>query len=422
VPVEKRARTRRLNAERLCAHYENENAHTEHVTRLALQLFDAAHRWLGVPGGDRALLEAAGRRHDVAYRIDPVHHRERSAKIAGREGLPGFSADERACIVAVMLLHGGNWKAHPATPRAMRLGAFLRIADGLDRGHLQDAAIINVKKLRKLVRVRVSSDWLSANVARAADKADPWREVFPLGIRLVLAKSRQPRRIVEPGMHLLEAARRLLSVQYKTIIGNVAGAVVGDDPEHLHRIRVAIRRLRCLLRAFRKHLPDTAPIDERLRLFGNALGSARDLDVWVEFLHRTEVANRCWRAFVQHHEQVRRLQLPTVRRELRGARFNALRRRMGKLLRTQLPVLLCAMSPVTLEEFAAKKFLKEVRRVRELASLRREQSPEKLHRLRIELRRARYIGEFFEPVLGAACLRADFIKPRNRSRRFMIWM
>ncbi|HUK83714.1 MAG TPA: CHAD domain-containing protein [Verrucomicrobiae bacterium] len=414
LPVERIGRTRRRTVDQLCARYENENVHTEHVARLALKLFDATHRWLGVTRDERALLEAAGRLHDVAYRIDPVHHRERSAEIAWREGLPGFSTDERACIAAAMLLHGGRWKDQldhrilkrvREPQRAMRLGAFLRVADGLDWGHLQDATIASMKKFRKIIRVTVRSDWLAANVARADDKADLWREVFPVNIRFVLAKSRRPRPVVEPDLHALEAARRLLSVQYKTIVADVDGAVVGDDPEHLHRIRVAIRRLRSLLRAFRKYLPDTGPIDETLRLFGDALGPARDLDVWVAFLRSEEIThvmqdNRRWRAFIQHHEQVRGLQRPTVRRELRGARFHALRRRMAKLLRTELPLLVWARPPVLLEEFAAKKFLKELRRVRALAPLRHSSSPEKLHCLRVALRRARYLGEFFGPVLG----------------------
>jgi CHAD domain-containing protein len=404
-PVEQISNTRRLNAERLCASYHNENAHTEHVTRLALRLFDATHRWLGVPEADRPLLEAACRLHDVAYQLDPIHHRERSAEIAGREGLPGFTANQRACIAAVMLFHAGNWKDQPAVPRAMQLGAFLRIADGLDWGHVQDAKIVGVKKFRQSIRVNVSSDWFAGNLTRADQKADLWRKVFPLDVQFVLAKARRPRPIVEPGLHMLEIARRLLSVQYKTIVADVDGAVVGEDPEHLHRIRVAIRRLRSLLRVFRKCLPDTGSIDETLRQLGSALGPARDLDVWLAFLRSEEITaatqgNRRWREFVQYHEQVRQLQRPTVRRELGRARLNGLRRRMAKLLRTQLPVLLCAPTPVTLAELAAKKFLKELRGIRDLGELRHSASMEKLHRLRIALRRARYLGEFFGPVLG----------------------
>jgi CHAD domain-containing protein len=390
-----------MNIDQLCARYGNENAHTEHVTRLALQLFDATHRVLGIPRADRLLLQAAGRLHDVAYRIDPVHHRERSAEIARRARLPEFSTEERKCIAAIILLHGGNWKRYSVEPRALHLGAILRVADGLDWGHLQDVAIVSTKQFRKLIRVNVSADWLPANVVRADEKADLWREVFPVGIRLVRVKARQSRPILEPDLHVLEAARRLLSVQYKIILADVDGAIAGEDPEPLHRIRVAIRRLRSLLRAFRKYLPDTDPIDDSLRYFGDTLGPARDLDVWVEFLRETTIENRRWRAFVQHHEQLRRLQLPTVRRELRGARFNAFRRRMAMLLRVQLPALISAESPVSLEELAGRKFRKEIRRARELAGSRHSSAPEKLHRLRVELRRARYLGEFFGPVLGA---------------------
>ena len=404
--VERFGKLRRVNTEQLCGRYQNENAHTEQVTRLALALFDAAHRWLDMPAEDCKLLEVASRLHDVAYRVDPVHHVERSAEIALREGLPGLSDNERACVAAIMLLHAGKWKNHAAEPRAMRLGAFLRVADGLDWGHVQDAEIVSAKKLRKSIRVGVRSNWFAGNLARADQKADLWRAVFPLDIRFVLAKSRQPRPMVEPRLHPLEAARRLLSVQYKTILADVNGAIAGDDPEHLHRIRVAIRRLRSLLRTFRKYLPDTGPIDEMLRELGDILGPARDLDVWVAFLRGEEITtvmqgNRRWRAFLQHHEQVRRLQLSTVRRELRGARFNALRRRMAKLLRAQVPVLVLTAPTMTLKEFAVKKFLKEVRRVRDLGELRHSASPDKLHRLRCALRRARYLGEFFGPVLGS---------------------
>jgi CHAD domain-containing protein len=398
-------KARRLCAEQLCAHYQNENAHTDLVTRLALQLFDATHRALGLTASDRALLEQAGRLHDVAYRVDPVHHRERSAEIASREGLPGFSPNDRACIAATMLLHGGNWRNHSAEARAMRLGAILRIADGLDWGHVQDAAITGIRISRKLVRVRVRSDWLPVNVARADQKADLWRAVFPSDIRLELTKSRRPRPMITPRLHPLEAARRLLSVQYKIVLADVDGAIVGDDIEHLHRMRVAVRRLRSLLRAFRKHLPDTGPMDETLAWLGDVLGPARDLDVWAAFLHNNEIAeslkgNRRWLAFVQHHEQVRQLQQPTVQRVLRSARLQGLRRRMAKLLRTQLPSLAQAGTPVSLETLAAKKFLRELRRVNDLGRLRHTTSAGKLHRLRVALRRARYLGEFFEPVLS----------------------
>ena len=48
--------------------------------------------------------------HDVAYRVSPIHHRERIAEIAWRERSNVFSADQRACIAAIILFYGANWK------------------------------------------------------------------------------------------------------------------------------------------------------------------------------------------------------------------------------------------------------------------------------------------------------------------------
>ena len=49
----------RLSVAELCAKYGNEDAHANHVTALALQLFDATRGLVGAPAGDRPLLAAA---------------------------------------------------------------------------------------------------------------------------------------------------------------------------------------------------------------------------------------------------------------------------------------------------------------------------------------------------------------------------
>jgi CHAD domain-containing protein len=58
------------------------------------------------------------------------------------------------------------------------------------------------------------------------------------------------------------------------------GTRLGRDPESLHDMRVAVRRLRALLRAGRELVAsDTAELDERLKELGRILGDVRDLDV-----------------------------------------------------------------------------------------------------------------------------------------------
>jgi CHAD domain-containing protein len=58
------------------------------------------------------------------------------------------------------------------------------------------------------------------------------------------------------------------------------GARLGDDPEHLHDLRVAARRLDAILRQFRSTLPASLlRIRPTLKKILRALGDARDLDV-----------------------------------------------------------------------------------------------------------------------------------------------
>ncbi len=394
----------------LCARYHNEDVHTEHVAALAVHLFDATHRWLGLSGRERRLIEAAARLHDVGYSVDPAKHPARSAAIVRRVRLSGFSRAQRRVMAAAIPFHSGNWTDALQLPhRESALAAFVRVADGLDHGHMQDAAIMEVKRADQTIRVAVQSPHFSFNITRANQKADLWRALFPVNIHFVAAPVRDPQPLVRADMPVGEAARRLMSLQFKTITSNVDGAATGESPEPLHDIRVAIRRLRLLLRVFRKHLPKSSrkPIDAALQQLNRDLGPARDLDVWVEFLESpliqpTMAHSRLWRTFLGHQRQRRSLRQVTVRRCLRGAHFAAVRRRLAWLLRVELPRLTRVEPTGNLAKLATKNLEKELRQALKLGRLRHSDDPDELHRLRIALRRTRYLGEFFGPRLGPA--------------------
>ena len=57
--------------------------------------------------------------------------------------------------------------------------------------------------------------------------------------------------------------------------------------------------------------------------------------------------------------------------------------------------------PGSLPKLAATQFGKALRRAIKQGRFRHSASPKKLHQLRIALRKARYLAEFFGPVLGA---------------------
>src|SRR4029453_8331701 len=99
---------------------------------------------------------------------------------------------------------------------------------------------------------------LAAPPPRAAKRGTP------PGVALGLARGEQVRRplLHDPGVRL------------------------GSDPEELHQMRVATRRLRAFLRAGRDLLDRSwsEPLRDELGWLGRALGPPRDLDVLIERL------------------------------------------------------------------------------------------------------------------------------------------
>jgi len=121
--------------------------HAVHVARLALQLFDALERLHGLGGRDRQLLQVAALLHDIGAFIESKRHHRHSLYLISRSELPGLSADETLFVANVARYHR---KSHPqphhteymqltrsARARVDQLAGILRIADAMDRQHLQ---------------------------------------------------------------------------------------------------------------------------------------------------------------------------------------------------------------------------------------------------------------------------------------------
>jgi CHAD domain-containing protein len=404
----------RLTIDDLCAAYDNEDVHTERVTALALQLFDHTRAALDLPASGRHLLEAAGRLHDVGYSVDPVHHMQASAEIVWEEGIKGFTQSEREQVAQILLRHSGKVSLSSAPKRVLQLAAFLRIADGLDYSHAQTAKIVSIRHARRTIRVAVRSGAFPHCLARADRKADLWRTVFPYDIQFVAAPAAKAGHdpLVRADTPVIEAARRLLWIQFKTILANVDAAVTGETIEPVHDVRVAMRRLRALVRAFRNYLPDgpRQDMEDMLTEIGAELGPVRDLDEWVRLLESAPIRaavkrSRLFPAYLRHHQQQRQLVRATVRRCLRGPHFASQRLKINRLLREELPRLIKTEPPGSLPKLAAKQLDKAMRRVLKDEHLRHSRSPRKLHRLRISFRKARYLAEFFGPVLGPDTVR-----------------
>ncbi len=228
--------------------------------------------------------------------------------------------------------------------------------------------------------------------------------LFEESDRLIAAACR-----LHGNLEVFEGVQRLLFLQYRQIVRHWKGAIAGDDVEALHDLRVAIRKARAVLRGFRKRLKPTSAreLDRHLRSLNRALGPARDMDVWIAWLQDSLRAGppagqpRPER-YIARHQNRRRRQQTTVRRVLSESAFLALHTHFNQLLRDELPHLR-ADSAATPFLTAARRVLdKQLHRARKLGKLRWSTEPARRHRLRIALRRVRYLAGFFAPLLDSA--------------------
>lgn len=160
----------------LAAALSYERAHSEHVTALALSIFDqfagmpelSEREWASAEA--RLLLEAAGVLHDIGYVISYRRHHRHSERIVLHADLPGFSTRQIAIIAQLCRYHRRSEpsKEHGAFARldkpdralVRRLAAILRVADGLDRAHAQAIKGVQVvaEEGRIVLRCRAEGD------------------------------------------------------------------------------------------------------------------------------------------------------------------------------------------------------------------------------------------------------------------------
>jgi CHAD domain-containing protein/phosphohistidine phosphatase SixA len=409
----------RPTVESLCAKNKNENVHSQYVCVLALEIFDAVAYRLRLPLMLRPLLRAAALLHDVGYFEKPTDHQTAGAGIIARKGLASFTEEQSRIVAATILLHRKDYaKAYGVTlfeqvedkETALRLGAILRIADGLDHGHMQNASIISVKPFSGGFLLTVASPGYDGNISYARSKADLWKKVFHKEIRIVDAPGRRALAkfsgIVRHNDGVLDTARRLLYLHYRILSENYQGMMAGKFDDPLHDGRIAMRRFRAVLRLFSRFLPvaSVVTIDTRLAALALALSPIRDNDVWMTFLSSKQIANsfRGNIEFVHFHalqSRLRKGDKRTVRNLLNDPEYAALMRDINRFLRVELPQKVLSPQYPT-KPFLARRLCAMYFEILSRHGVRKKYDVAEMHKLRKLCRRARYFSEFAEPVLG----------------------
>jgi CHAD domain-containing protein len=191
----------------------------------------------------------------------------------------------------------------------------------------------------------------------------------------------------------LDDLRGMLGEQYNELLRHDPSVRVDGDPEAVHDMRVAVRRLRSVLRSAKPML-DQAWVNglrEDLDWLAQALGAVRDLDVLTAHLEAQNaqldagdavLGGRLLKGLRERHDAARAELLKT----LEGDRYLAF------LAAIEAAAAAPRVRRVDLEltELAAKEFRRLRRYVRGLPS---EPSAAALHKIRIRGKRARYAAE-----------------------------
>ena len=211
---------------------------------------------------------------------------------------------------------------------------------------------------------------------------------------------------IDPAMGVGDVAFAVMRAQFAVVLEREPGVRYGNDPEDLHQMRVAIRRVRAAMVVFEEALPARAPhLRRELKWLGSLLGAVRDLDVQLaqtgEWSAAADPAERealdLMTAVLDNRRTKARTRLKTAMDSRRLIRLNG---SMEKFL-IHGPVKRSAAAHIPILEAAPDVVAQGYRKVVSIGDHISDSSPaQELHALRIRAKRLRYTVEFIEPIYG----------------------
>ena len=207
-----------------------------------------------------------------------------------------------------------------------------------------------------------------------------------------------------------QVVRRAIATSVVALVRHDPGVRADEDIEDVHRMRVAVRRLRSHLRTFRPLLDGdwARGLREDLCWLGSELGRVRDADVLAGRFRLAaselpEAERRGAKALLDRLEETRGGDLERLLHALRSPRFLKLVQRLVEAAREpRLRPEAGGPARVVLGPLAQGRWKRLARSVDKLGS---EPAPAELHAVRIQAKHARYAAETMVPALGKPVLR-----------------
>jgi CHAD domain-containing protein len=313
---------------------------------------------------------------------------------------------------------------------ALAMAALIRMADGLDYSQSQTSALGEAQRSPQAIEVPVTGFYAGDDAARAQERADLWHHLFDVPLRFVVEgepviwvqpgevagpEAAPPKKLKVPGVlpddPMSEAGRKVLRFHFERMLEHEPGTRLGEDIEELHDMRVATRRMRSAFRVFSPYFdPDVLkPFLKGLKRTGGALGSVRDLDVFMEKAQRyldglPEEERSSLDPLLANWREEREAARAQMLAYLDGKKYQQFVRDFGEFLLTEgagalavpadkpLPYRVCHLVPALIYD--------RYQVVRGYETVIEDAPIETLHALRIDCKRLRYSLEFFREVLG----------------------
>ncbi len=192
------------------------------------------------------------------------------------------------------------------------------------------------------------------------------------------------------------------------MVANVP-AMISRDAEALHQLRVALRRLRAAMSLFSTVVTDDRlnTIKSELRWLARECGPARDLDTLIlEVLNPLRKQNANEPGLVSIRKMFARKRLKSYQQAsdaVQSARFRTLVLDAAEWIEVgpwskSEDALMRTRREMPIEIFVAEQLSQRRKKIRRRGAKISDLPPEQLHRLRIQVKKARYATEFFSGV------------------------
>jgi len=418
-----RQRLRPVAPRELLARYGADLAQAEMVAALALQLYDGLQQAHGLNQHARQLVETAALLTALGGigSSEPGHLVARDLALRHRF-VDLDDADEQVVAAALFLQRKavspdrvaealpGSWSPEERR-RALTVAALVRVAAAIGRS--QGVTIAGVHVADGAMHVLLAGADNQRAAARAGRRSDLWAMLHATRLEwgllssdgdvLLSTTAGQKLLGLNPWDAMPTAARKVLSYWYRQTRAHEAGTRLGEDPEELHDMRVATRRMRSALNLFRGYVtgPAIARVGERLRRAGAALGAVRDLDVAIaraeafadehEGLDLTPLLRR-WR---RRRDRARQ----ALVRYLDSREYVRFQQSMAELLASLETEEGWARGTLAVGTLAPKMLYVQNAVVTGYGAVLDNAPVQLLHALRIDAKRLRYGLEFFREVL-----------------------